>query len=143
MRVLFICKANWYRSQMAEAIYNHLTNSHDASSVGARVGEKDEPEGRILSDLFSDKSFFFNVLEAHGLNVRSNYTKKLLPEMLNQYDAVVSMAEEPYAPDFLKNDARVIWWDVKDGGDTTLESMTAKYNEIETLVRKLISSYSS
>ena len=37
-----------------------------------------------------------------------------------------------------KNDTRVIWWDVKDGGDTTLENMTAKYNEIEGLVRKLI-----
>ena len=126
---------------MAEAIYNQLTRSRDASSVGTYVGAKDEPEGQILSDLFNDGSFLFNVLEAHGLNLRNNHTKKLLPEMLTKYDLVVSMAEEPYVPDFLKNDARVIWWDVKDGGDTTLQSMTNKYNEIEELVRRLIAEH--
>lgn len=143
MKVLFICKGNYYRSQMAEAIYNHLTKSHDAFSVGTYVGAKDEPEGQILSDLFESKSFFFNVLETHGLNVRNNRTKKLLPEMLNQYDVVVSMAQEPYIPDFLRADKKVIWWDVKDGGDTTLERMTAKYNEIEGLVRGLIAEHTA
>lgn len=141
MRVLFICKGNYYRSQMAEAIYNHLTKSHDAFSAGTYVGAKDEPEGQILSNLFKNTSFFFNVLEAHGLHVRNNRTKKLLPEMLNKYDIVVSIAEEPYIPNFLKNDKRVVWWDVKDGGDTTLESMTTKYDEIEGLVRGLMAKY--
>ena len=59
MKVLFICKGNWYRSQIAEAIYNQLTHSHDASSVGTFVGTKDEPEGQVLSNLFNDTSFFY------------------------------------------------------------------------------------
>lgn len=141
MKVLFICKGNWYRSQMAEAIYNQLTHSHDAFSAGTFVNAKDELEGQVLSALFDKKSFFFEVLETHGLSLQNNRTKKLLPEMLQQYNVIVSMAEEPYIPSFLKADKNVIWWDVKDGGDTTLESMTAKYNEIEGLVRGLIAEH--
>lgn len=138
MKVLFICKGNYYRSQIAEAIYNKFTASHNATSVGTCVGEWNSPTGKPLSELYPRDSAFFKVLESHGMDVRNNTTKKLTPEMLDQYDVVVSMAEKSFCDDFLKNDKRVIWWDVKDEGGGTLESMRQKYDEIEKLVRGLI-----
>lgn len=122
---------------MAEAIYNHLTNSRDAFSAGTYVGVPDEPEGQFLSDLFKNEPVFFKVMEEHGIDLRNNRTKKLLPEMLNQFDIVVSMAEESYIPEFLKNDKRVIWWNIENSG-STLKEMCDKYNKIEELVRELI-----
>jgi protein-tyrosine-phosphatase len=49
MKVLFICKGNWMRSQIAAALYNHVTKTQDADSVGTYVGAPEEPEGRALS----------------------------------------------------------------------------------------------
>ena len=138
MKILFICKGNYYRSQIAEAIYNKLTASHDATSVGTCVGEWNSPAGKPLSELYPRDSVFFKVMESHGMNVRHNKTKKLLPEMLNQYEVVISMAEKSFCDDFLKNDKRVIWWDVKDEGGNTLEGVQNKYNEIEKLVRGVL-----
>ena len=55
---LFICKGNWFRSQMAAAIYNRLTASDAAHSVGTYAGAPDEPEGQVLADLFPTPDFF-------------------------------------------------------------------------------------
>src|ERR1043165_7719096 len=99
MKILFICKGNWFRSQMAAAIYNKLTNTRDAISAGTYTGAPDEPEGLALTQVYEGQPQFFEVMEANGMDVKQNITTKLLPEMLNQADVIISMAEEPYIPD--------------------------------------------
>ncbi len=44
-------------------------------------------------------------------------------QMLNEYDVLISMAEEPYIPDFLKDDKKVINWSVKNPSFVTKEVM--------------------
>lgn len=76
---------------MAAAIYNKLTDSNDAFSVGTYVGAPEEPEGQILADLPKQgllSEYFFEVIERNGMDVRHNKTSRLLPEMLEQYDTV-------------------------------------------------------
>lgn len=143
MKVLFICKGNYFRSQMAEAIYNHLTNSHDAFSVGTYVGAPDEPEGQILSNLFKNDSSFFDVMDAHGMNLRNNHTKKLLPEMLEKFDVVVSMAEEPFIPEFLKNNKKVIWWNIENPKIAPEGFFKITYDKLEILIKELIKNFSA
>lgn len=135
MKVLFICKGNYFRSQIAEAIYNKITNSHDASSAGTYTGAIDEPEGQKLADLFEQE--YFSAMRAHGLELESKITKKLTPEMLAKADAVVSMAEEPYIPDFLRNDKRVIWWDVPNPDVVDREMREVIYEQIKRLIMGL------
>lgn len=43
---------------MAAAIYNKLTNTRDADSVGTYFGAPEEPEGQMLSKLMSYEYFF-------------------------------------------------------------------------------------
>lgn len=136
-KILFICKGNWFRSQMAAAIYNKLTNSNNADSVGTYTGAPDEPEGQILKDLFTTPHFF-EMMEKNGMNLRNNSTKRLLPHMIDEYDTVVSMAEEPYIPDFLKNANKVIWWDIKNPSFVDQEIAEDTYQKIEKLVQGLI-----
>ena len=136
-KVLFICKGNWFRSQMAAAIYNKLTNSIDADSVGTYTGAPDEPEGQILADLFKTP-YFFETMEKNDMNVRNNSTKRLQPSMINEYDVVVSMAEEPYIPDFLKEAKKVIWWDIENPNSVDQRIAEDTYKSIDVLVRGLI-----
>jgi protein-tyrosine-phosphatase len=137
MKVLFICKGNYFRSQMAEALYNHLTQTKDAYSVGTYTGAPDEPEGQILKDLFQT-SDFFDVMEENGMHVRDNRTKKLVPKMLEEYEVAISMAEEPYIPDFLKNTEKIITWIIKNPTLVNRRVAEDTYNQISTLVCDLI-----
>jgi len=136
-KVLFICKGNWFRSQMAAAIYNKLTNSNDADSVGTYTGALDEPEGQILSKLFKTRDFF-EVMENNGMNVRNYKTKRLQPFMIAEYKTVISMAEEPFIPDYLKQDKKVIRWNVENPPYVDRKIAEDTYMKIYSLVENLI-----
>mgnify|MGYP001568330819 CR=1 FL=1 len=131
MKVLFVCKGNWYRSQIAAALYNQLTHGEEGSSAGTYVGAMDEPEGQSVSTLMP--ADFFETAEAHGLDLRTHRTRKLTPEMMESVDVVVSMAEEPYIPDFLRTNPKVVFWDVPDG-----KRAEAMYQKIASLVSGLV-----
>ncbi len=138
MKVLFICKGNWFRSQMAAAIYNKLTNTHDAFSAGTYTGAPDEPEGLILSNIFKSTSPFLEVMDRNGINIRDNVTTRLTPCMIEESNLAVSMAEEPYIPDFLKNNPKVIVWDIENPEVITKEIAEDTYKRLEMLIQDLI-----
>lgn len=136
MKTLFICKGNWFRSQIAAALYNKLTNSHFADSAGTYVGADNEPEGIKISDAITFE-FFFDFMEARGMNIRNNTTRRLTSARLEEYDTVISMAEEPYIPEYLKEAKNIIWWGVKNPEDITEETVEDTYTKIDFLVIKL------
>jgi protein-tyrosine-phosphatase len=137
MKILFICKSNAFRSQMAMAIYNKLTESNDAYSAGTYVGAPKEPEGALITTRFQ-KPDFFEFMEEKGMDIRKNITKGLIPNMLDEADVVVSMAQEPFVPDFLKNHPKVIFWDVEDPKSVDRKVVEETYEKIEKLVRGLL-----
>ena len=139
MKILFICKGNYFRSQIAEALYNHRTNSNDAFSAGTYVGAPDEPEGQVLSHLLSP--YLFKLMESRGMDIRNNRTKKLTRGMFEQAEIIVSMVEDPYIPDFLKNNKKVIWWDIKNPKHATPEFILETYNKLDALIRGLIATH--
>jgi protein-tyrosine-phosphatase len=137
MKVLFICKNNQFRSQMAAAIYNKLTRTSDASSAGTRVGILDNPEAATIEQFFRT-SDFFELMEENGMHIRENRTQKLVPELLDQVDTVISMAEEPFIPSFLREAKNIIWWDIENPTFATRDISEKTYKEILKLVEKLI-----
>ena len=98
MTVLFVCKSNQFRSQIAASLYNKITNTSNANSAGTYVGSEGEPEGVIIETRFQTPDFF-NLMEEEGMYIRNNQTRKLLPKMIEEVDMVVSMAEEPFVPE--------------------------------------------
>lgn len=125
-----------YRSQMAAGIYNHLTNTNDATSAGTYTGAPDEPEGQPIINLNGQK--IFEVLEEHGINIRENKTRQLTPKILDDADIAISMAEEPYIPDCLKNNNKVIWWDVKNPETNSREEAEKTYKQLEGLIEEFL-----
>lgn len=122
---------------MAAAIYNKLTGTSDSVSVGTYVGVPENPENAKIEQFFRT-SDFFDLMEANNMFIRDNRTQKLLPIHLDSADIVVSMAEEPYIPEFLRESEKVIWWNVENPPFATKEVSEEIYNQIYKLVRELI-----
>lgn len=137
MKILFICKNNQFRSQMAAAIYNQITGTTDADSAGTYVGSIDVPEGATIEGYFRTPDFF-EIMEKNGMSIRSNRTKKLLPEMIESANVVISMAEEPFIPDFLLNNEKVIHWGIENPPFATRDVSEKTYSQIKSLVEQLI-----
>lgn len=122
---------------MAAAIYNKLTRTTNAFSAGTYVGISENPEDVSIEQFFRTPDFF-EVMEEEGMDVRLNRTQKLSPELLAQADIVVSMAEEPFIPDFLRDDKKVIWWNVDNPPFATREVSEKTYAQILKLVEDLV-----
>ena len=137
MKVLFICKNNQFRSQMAAAIYNKLTRTTNAFSAGSYVGVSENQDDASIEQFFRTPDFF-ELMEEKGMNVRRNRTRKLSPELLAQADIVVSMAEEPFIPGFLRDNKKVIWWNVDNPSFATREVSEKTYAQILKLVENLV-----
>ncbi|MDP2655753.1 MAG: low molecular weight phosphatase family protein [bacterium] len=137
MKILFICKNNQFRSQMAAAIYNQITGTNDADSAGTYVGSAKVPEGSVIDGYFRTTDFF-ELMEENGMSVRGNRAKKLLSEMIESADTVVAMVKEPFIPDFLKRSEKVMWWDVEDPPFATREVSERTYNQIKNFIEELI-----
>ena len=138
MKILFICRGNMFRSQMAEALYNKLSNTIDAISAGTYVGAPDAPEGQIISEHFKTLDFF-ELMEKNGMYIRDKKTRKLTSEMLAEADITVAMVQDPYIPDFLRNDKKVVWWNIKDPSRATKEVSESTYAQLSLLITDLIS----
>ncbi len=137
MKILFICKNNQFRSQMAAALYNHLTNTTDADSAGTHVGNTREPVGIAIERCFRTHDFF-ELMEENGMYIRQNRTKKLSQKLMKQAGIIVSMAEEPFIPDFLRHHETVLWWEVANPTLATRDVSEKTYTTIRALVENLI-----
>jgi len=115
---------------MAASIYNQITGTEDADSA-------DVPEGTIIEKYFCTPDFF-ELMEENGMNIRGNRTKKLLPGMIENASIVVSMAEEPFIPDFLLNSEKVIRWEIQNPTFATREVSEKTYSEIKSLIEQLV-----
>ena len=81
MKIIFVCKANHGRSQLAEALFNNLAKGkHTAFSAGTKVIREDaNREGQIISD-----PNIITVMKEVGLDVSQNVRNQFTPEMLKE-----------------------------------------------------------
>jgi protein-tyrosine-phosphatase len=140
MKVLFICKGNMTRSQIAEEFYNRLaTDGSKASSAGTVPGTiAEEPESWQLNQV----PYLGNVLavmKEEGFDLSLKKTIRVTPEMVATADVVINMAEKETMPDFLLQSPKVLYWEIPNP-TKTLESAKETKDKIKELVRKLINS---
>jgi Protein-tyrosine-phosphatase len=147
MKILFVCKSNVARSQIAKALYNLYTNTNNADGAGTDVGHPEYDTIRKWGEGMypeGETSRSHRVLlEKYNIDISDSPRVQIIPEMLKSYDLVVNLAERFQTPDWLRGD-NVIWWDLKDPGLT--EGMDAFYTTLtylEKRVRELVEVLSS
>ncbi len=135
MKILFVCRGNVGRSQMAEEIFNMLTqNKYETVSAGTKVRDK---EGKLLKDCKGAH----NVLEAlkdFNIDISNKARVQLQSDMLNGVDKIVVMAEHENIPEYLKNDVRTILWDVKDPKGTDLDTHKQTMYQIKGILEEWV-----
>lgn len=102
MKVLFICEGNIMRSQMAEAYYNALTGTHDASSAGSNGIPGKPVDPRVAAAMKED-----------GIDMTGMSSTQVTEEMVAAADYIVWFPT-PHMPDYVKNSAKADFWDISD-----------------------------
>lgn len=118
---------------MAEVIFDKFSK-HKASSVGIKVSEK---EGQKIKDIL-EAGLVIESMKKEGFDISENTRKQLRPEMLNQFDKIIVMAEKEIVPEYLKNNSRVEFWDIKDPKNVSKEEHYKIVKKIKELVKDFI-----
>lgn len=128
MKTLFICRANAGRSQMAEAYYNALTGTHDASSAGVDLANSVKGENLSVPELVIE------VMREDGYDLTAARRKALTPDMVAAVDRVVVITDHPM-PDYVEQSGKVIRWaDIPDAVRTPVEF----HRKVRDMVRERV-----
>jgi protein-tyrosine-phosphatase len=121
MKILFVCRANVGRSQVAQVCFNKLSR-HTSDSAGIAVDElivKLHLRGRKLKDVTSISRAAEYTLECirneFGVDIADKERQQLTPAMVDAADVIVVIAEKERWPAYLKEGGKVVFWDIPDG----------------------------
>ncbi|MFA6315122.1 MAG: low molecular weight phosphatase family protein [Candidatus Paceibacterota bacterium] len=139
MKILFVCRGNVGRSQMAEAVFKQLNNRHEVLSAGTKVVSKEgeNRHGQLLKDLLPAENVIA-VLQERGIDVSLNKRTQLDSALVDWADKIVVMAEQETIPDYLLNSPKATYWKIIDPKGTALEAHKLILNQIDGLVKEFI-----
>ncbi len=107
MNVLFLCRANVFRSQMAEAFFNKYAKGNNSIAKSAAL---------ITSDQIP--FYVINVMKAKNLDLSKNKSKPLTKELVGWADLLVLMNKnlDPFLKIAIqdKKNPKIEIWNIKD-----------------------------
>ncbi len=120
---LFVCAENACRSQMAQGLFNTLTDKAIAESAGTM------PAGSV-------NPMAVKVMKERGIDISSQKPKELTPELTEKAFRVITMGcidNCPYAPP-----AKTIEWDIPDPKGKGEKAFESARDQIEAQVIDLL-----
>lgn len=133
MKILFVCKSNVARSQIAEAIFNKLSKKHKAVSAGVAVEEK-----YVGKRLVDTTKYVVPVMKQIGIDVSDNLSKQLNEKMVDGADKVIVMTEREICPDYLLQNSKVDFWDIADPRHGGIEDQILTRDKIKKKILDLL-----
>ena len=137
MKVLFVCNANVGRSQVAEALFNQISGEPaiSAGTVADAIVERTNPASRSLKDGGSSAITYMN---EQGVDISESLRDQLTPQMVQDADKVIVMADEDNWPDYLRNSGKVVVWTIEDTRGMDPDSARPLYDEIKRRIQDLV-----
>lgn len=132
MIILFICKWNAGRSQIAEALFNKYSKSNKAISAGTHAAIY---SGTKLSDVVRTVIKCMNEV---GLNLSDKIQKPLTKQIVGEADRIIILTEKKDLPPYVLKSKKVTYWNVEDGAGKGYEFHVKMRNQIENLVKCLV-----
>lgn len=132
MKILFVCRANVGRSQMAEAIFNSLSSDHVATSAGLN------PPPQWEGERLSRTQYVAPCMAEIGLDVSEKVSKRLVESMVTAADKIIVIGERNNWPQFLTDSDKVTFWDIIDPDIGEMELHRDVRDDIRSRVEKLV-----
>jgi protein-tyrosine-phosphatase len=139
MKILFVCRGNVARSQMAEMIYNNLTNSSDADSAGTHAEKPGETLGQRKKRI--GKSYVVDVMNNNNMPIEDKTQTQITKDILKKYDLIIGMSAKKYTPKWLAESPNYIYWKIRDPKARGYSTTNKTRLNIEQKVKELIAKY--
>ena len=139
MKVLFICCANAGRSQVAKACFKSLSGLGCASAgiaVDETVAQMKVPSKK-LKDVMNQSSLAY-IRRELGADVGEKERKQLVPEMIENADLTVVIAEKEHWPSYLKEGGKVVFWNIPDPVRMADDAANEVFRDIHRRVEQLV-----
>jgi protein-tyrosine-phosphatase len=136
MKILFICKGNVGRSQIAEALFAKFSdNKAEVVSAGIKIGGPEQPIGELLPQIQE----VLDVMKEEGIDISSMIRKQLTENMVMDSDRIVAIIEDgEVLPDYLEKSDKLVRWNVPDPKGEDIVFTRQVKNQIKDLVINLI-----
>lgn len=134
MKLLFVCKGNVGRSQIAEALFRKKFNEKfKVVSAGTHISGKEQPIGELMPQIQE----VLDVMKEEGIDVSMAIRKQLTENMVNDADKVVAITENiEELPDYLLNSQKLIRWYIPDPKGKDIEFTRNVKNNIKEHIEK-------
>lgn len=136
MKVLFVCRGNVGRSQIAEALLKKQAGDRfEVSSAGTKISGPEQPIGELMPEIKE----VLDVMTEVGVDVSQNIRRQVTEEMTNVADKVVLVVDEnDPIPDYLTDNPKIIRWDVLDPKGKDLEFTRKVRDQISGYIQKFV-----
>ena len=143
MKVLFVCKFNVGRSQMAEAFFNRLSKRNPATSCGVDPYYVKHYNAKVAN---YPKSKVIKVMMKRGIDVSGNRIKMVNKRMVEDTDIVIAIMSKNRAmkdlPKYILNSPKFRLWQIEDANarhaSSMYEAQSRNRDKIYVLVKKLV-----
>ncbi len=129
-KFLFVCYGNVGRSQMAEAFYNNFTNSSNSWSAGI---QEDTPV-----KYKNPAPIIVETMLELGIDISQATVKTINQKIIDGSERIIVMCEEKQCPDYLLKSKKIIFWNVADPFEATLDETRKVRDAIKDKIFSLI-----
>ena len=137
MNVIFVCRANLGRSQMARAMFDRLSQ-HQSTSVGTMVAEMEGQTVAERAKVAPSVVLVLELMDEEGLDISSEERTQLTAELFNAADKVIVMAERETWPSYLVENGKVVFWDIADAFNIPMDAVRSIKDQIKAKVEELV-----
>lgn len=124
MKILFLCRRNAGRSQMAQAFFEQMAPGHQATSAGSDPAEAVHPE-------------VIHVMKEIGIDLSDRKPHRVDKAMLDQADHVISMGcDDPAVCEYPGR--KVEDWALEDPSGKPIDEVRRIRDEIQYRVQALV-----
>lgn len=139
MKILFVCRGNVARSQMAEELLNKIApGDFEVTSAGTKLSGPEQSIGElgpVMENVLA-------VMNEEGIDMSKNIRNQVTPEMADNADKIIMIIDDlDPVPDYLIDNAKVERWDVLDPKGQSLEFTRDVKNQIKNLVEGFVKNH--